>query len=172
MLILFFSILLFTFIGIITSAVKSGDELSDAFIPAVIGAILVGMTLGIPMTIITNRDIKNKPWLLETRSERVCRIWSLEDNAEIRGSFTLGTGRVNEKPVYTWYYKTQKGFKLGQIDADKCYIEETDTTQPDLIKVTTATKKGWYQGLVKQEHWVLRVPKGTVVKRFNLDSKL
>lgn len=118
-------------------------------------------------------QVKNHPEITKVRSEHYLYIYSIEDNSNVSGSFILGSGSVNEKPVYTFYYKTKHGYKIGTVSTDICYIKEIKGLKtPEIINECDVPIDGsFWKGFKFNERCIIMVPEGTIIKRFNLDSK-
>jgi hypothetical protein len=67
-------------------------------------------------------------------------IYSVNDNSEVSGKFFLGFGKVEENWEYSYYYKTEFGYKIGQINADDVYVVENDELKPQIRTVNNCVK--------------------------------
>lgn len=123
--------------------------------------------------VIGEAQVKNHPEITQVQSEHYLYIYSIEDNSNISGSFVLGSGSVNEKPVYTFYYKTKHGYKIGTVSADISYIKEIKGIKtPEIIDECDVPIDGsFWKGFKFNDRYIIMVPEGTIIKRFNLDSK-
>lgn len=59
------------------------------------------------------------------------KIVALQDNSSVSGSFFLGSGSVDNKNYYAFYYETENGFKYMTLDAES-------TRNPVYIKYITS----------------------------------
>lgn len=86
-------------------------------------------------------------------------IYSLDRGTEVSGSFTLGSGSVEENIVYYFYVETDRGFQLKSVSADynEIYLIEDDGVTPHLDKIK---QKGEYP------YYAIYVPEGTIVRQF------
>ena len=91
--------------------------------------------------------------------EHVVNIMSMSRGSSISGTFVLGTGTIKEKNYYFYYYQTDKGIKLGQIESDDTYIIETDEYEPSIYHHKTKWESDYY---------ILYVPFDTVVTTYVL----
>lgn len=122
---------------------------------------------------IAQAQVKNHPEITQVQSEHYLYIYSIEDNSNVSGSFVLGSGSVNEKPVYTFYYKAKHGYKIGTVSADISYIKEIKGLKtPEIIDECDVPIDGsFWKGFKFNDRYIIMVPEGTIIKRFNLDSK-
>jgi heme/copper-type cytochrome/quinol oxidase subunit 2 len=94
-------------------------------------------------------------------------IASLNDDSSISGRFMLGSGSIDEDPVYVYYSVEQDGgMMLRTLKADNAKIYE-DSNEPYLKVFNTQM----VFGNVYQKY-EFHVPNDTVVRYYNLDSKL
>jgi hypothetical protein len=92
-------------------------------------------------------------------------ILSLNDGSQISGSFILGSGSINQFPVFVTYQTLKNGgYRLITIRADQAEIRE-DATQGDCY----VHEKLW---VASGTYSVIHVPKGTIIRQYNLDGKL
>lgn len=78
-------------------------------------------------------------------------IIALQDNSDIQGSFFLGSGSINNRDYYVYYYKTEYGYKQNKLYLDNDwtpvylhYIPQGGTPHIDqyaLVEHTTLIKK-------------------------------
>lgn len=113
-------------------------------------------------------------------------IYSLKNDTQIQGNFTLGTGSLYETEYYYFYIKNSRGnFERGEVPVRHAEINETDNKQPAVLipyVIKTIRKdnlkhpKLWYfntQNTSKTSETytdkrILRVPKGTIIKKFSV----
>jgi hypothetical protein len=102
------------------------------------------------------------------------RIISLKDTALIHGSFTLGSGVLDQKPSFMYYKVVDNGFQLKSVPASMTTIIEDENDKPFIreyykIWYTLFThKKNGYKTL----NYEIHVPKDTIIRQFNLDSEV
>lgn len=110
---------------------------------------------------------------------------SLADTSEISGNVSGGLYYVNvsidSDEVYSFYYKANNGVKKGKVDAETATIYEKDNCTPQVIEYTTHTKNkmnkvlrnilAFGYGESIQKTYDIYTPKGTILKRFNLDAQ-
>lgn len=104
---------------------------------------------------------------------------SLNDGSTTSGSFTLGSGYVGEHLTYTFYRKEgEHGIVRRSIRANKTTIYEVDSTEAPKLVVSEVPSginyNLWLFSINKdcgKEHYDLYIPKGSIVKEFNLDNQ-
>lgn len=86
-------------------------------------------------------------------------IYSLDRGTEVSGSFTLGTGSIDENIVYYFYVETDRGFQLKSLTVgyEEIYLDEDDMVTPHIDKIKTKGEDPYY---------VIYVPEGTIVRQF------
>jgi len=111
-------------------------------------------------------------------------IISLKNVLALEGDFFIGTGTLDSKLYYIYYYKTERGgSKLTKAEAEKTELFEENRTDAYIAKVY---KKTTYPGLEKWD-WLfvpsfiasgshefghaLHIPRGTIKREINLDLK-
>jgi len=101
----------------------------------------------------------------------------LQDNNSVSGSFFLGSGYINGEMKYVFYYETDGGYKMKQIDYDKALIKYTNETP----KVETYREvqtdafinkfSVYMSGCGCNNKNIIYVPKGTIKQNYNLDAQ-
>ena len=93
---------------------------------------------------------------------------ALNDNMGITGARYLCSGYINEELKYTYLYKVPgKGITSNAIDADKCYIVESE--KPKLVTTTYAINTNRFVDffvfdfLLQETEYTLFVPNGSIV---------
>lgn len=112
--------------------------------------------------------------------QRTVKLESLVDGSDIRGSFFLGSGVINEVSVFTWYEQSEPGsYRQEQADADVSTVHFT-TDAPHYVLTVKRHDDGPFIG-----KWGLRadagegvewtydfyVPKGTIKNNYTLDAQ-
>lgn len=97
-------------------------------------------------------------------------ISSINRNSEISGSFFLGTGSVDEKNYYYFYYKSRYGYKLDKITVKNSYIVETKHKKPEIVKVVDTYNQDVFIKLLDSnvKRYLIYVPENTIIKDFKL----
>lgn len=100
-----------------------------------------------------------------THIDRV-NIKSMADQTLIHGSFTLGTGSIDENPVYIYYYNVDDAvtWKQGHIRVEMAKVHE-DTEMRPYIDITKSPF-----GNVRFMDF--HVPNNTVYSYYALDSRV
>lgn len=111
--------------------------------------------------------VGHNSWLQEYNSSYnnlVTKIVSLDREAGADGSFFLGCGVVEEKPIYYYYYEVSPNvYTLGSVKSDKnhaVYIVETSDYEPSIYKYKDAKIDP------SKYNYNIYVPFGTVIKTF------
>ena len=95
-------------------------------------------------------------------------IESLDVFNGIRGSFTLGSGTIKNKPIYYFYRKAEEGYilqTLGGESKDGLVILKQDSDK-HYVEVYEA-KGNFWQLSMKQKKYIIVVPENTIKKEFN-----
>lgn len=101
-------------------------------------------------------------------------IYSLRNSSETAGSFTLGSGIINEVEYCYVMYKTENGaYKRHKIPMDNIEIIESSTLAPAIYSLEYTRKSR--SGLIKYTNttsstgdYRIVVPKGTVIEQFKI----
>lgn len=115
---------------------------------------------------------------LETSMQEVSNveIYSLNNDTEIYGHFTFGSGTIKEEMYYYYYVKGDYGYMIEKIKAKGVEIVEREDEE-QIANIITYKKK-----LVKENNWVafgkdifeqtykviMYVPKGSVKITYNV----
>ena len=111
--------------------------------------LLVG-GIGIPISASMYHNAKSE------YIKHMVNIVSLDRGTGVYGQFTLGSGTVEDKAVYYYYYQVRENtYKLSKLYANECYIVETDEYQPSIYKIK---EKGQLD-----PYYNIYVPFGTIV---------
>lgn len=111
-------LLVFTAITLIVAGLISGEDLGmGSCIGGGMGLVI--LALSIVGTCVSNQEY----------SKFMHNIVSIRRN-DATGSFVLGTSREDSNSYYCYYYKDDKGYKLGKQRTNECYIIETDEVEP------------------------------------------
>ena len=96
----------------------------------------------------------------KTYENKIYDILSLSINSEVDGNFILGSGHIEEKQYYYFYYKTEYGAVLEKENIEYTYIIETNDIEPSLWHVK-------YKGL----NWktIIYVPENTITVSYDIN---
>ena len=124
----------------------------------------VGMTMagifGAFALALTIVGICHYPEYQTPSSTHIVDIMSINRGSSVEGHFSLGSGTIEETSYYFYYYETDRGIKLGKVEADDTYIVETSEFIPSIYEVKEANTFLTYN--------ILYVPIGTVMTVYNL----
>jgi len=124
----------------------------------------IGMTMsgvfGAFVLALTIVGICHYPEYQTPSKNHIVDIMSISRGSSVEGHFVLGSGTIEETSYYFYYYETDKGIKLGKVEADDTYIVETSEFIPSIYEVKEANTFLTYN--------ILYVPVGTVMTVYNL----
>jgi len=145
---------------------EEGDFLVALFI-AFWGAV-AGFLLALVIGAIVYNSTAHVPVPLE----------NLVDNTQIHGRFFLGSGTIDEVPVYVWYEQTDNNtFRQNQINVDQATIHYLLDKRRPYYVATFHNKKGffrewgWDVNPSDVTHIDFYVPRGTITNNYTLDAK-
>lgn len=107
-----------------------------------------------------------------TRSWDV-KLRALNTGSEIHGQFYLGSGQIDEKPVFRFLYEqADGGVKLSSVPASKTTVYEEDTAPRLTTYETQRHANGFWApfGITafKSYAYEFRVPEGSVLKTYEV----
>lgn len=98
-------------------------------------------------------------------------LHTLHDSSGTTGSFFLGSGTIDSKPVFMYYEKQGDSYFLRHADADFATVIESTST-PHVDKLVERANNKWWGLAFGAGHSVnFYVPKGSVVSNYTLDAK-
>lgn len=87
----------------------------------------------------------------------------------INGRFFLGSGRVDESNVYTYYARMDEGFRSGRIEADDALVIE-DSSETPRIEIYRESFSWWISPVgYLDENYVVYVPEGSIKPMIDMD---
>jgi hypothetical protein len=109
----------------------------------------------------------------ETITDDILYLEALQDNNSIEGNFFLGCGRVNGEMKYIFYYKTDGGYKMGELNKNVLIKYTNERPRIEIYKKIKTDAYTWsiYLEGCDCENTVIYVPKGTIKQYYNLDAK-
>jgi len=132
---------------------------------------IYGVVIGIGVGLIVERSISCSIDYIDNEYPH-CYLYNLQDDSQVNGKFALGSGRIQEKQYFVFYSKDSHGFKHSKLDVSKCRVQEWDG-KPILMRVEREPKNPNFftKGLklYPDVQWIFKVPRGTVIRNFNLD---
>ena len=106
---------------------------------------------------------------------------SLADGSGIQGHFFLGSGSVDQRPVYTWYEQNgSNSYVRRQADADAAAIHYlpdgkkpyyVHSVEKDTHSFLTTAAIDAGAGTTMDERWDFYIPRGSIVRDYTLDNK-
>lgn len=108
----------------------------------------------------------------EWRDESTASIKSLQDTRHTSGSFFLGSGSIDSKPVF-WYYADNGGYStLEYRDASSVHIVETDDQEPRVTEQRFHSNNRWFHTIHDgARQYVFYIPEGSITNNFELDAR-
>ena len=128
--------------------------------------ILFGIVTGIFIALLI-------PSETEMKLNETLELQSFKDGSSINGSFFLGTGSIDGTMKYTFYYKTEGGFKMKQLNYDNVivkYSDEAPKVEEYKSRQTNASINK-YSFDLKDKEYIVYVPEGTVKNNYVLDAQ-
>lgn len=129
---------------------------------------IVGGAVGLIITCILPMETTYKGLSLE--------IVSLQDNNGVNGEFYLGSGYVENRMKYIFYYKLgDNEYKMMSVDYDAATIKYTDEKPfiviNELCPTDALINKFAYDFNINSKTYVIHVPKGSILNNYSLDSQ-
>ena len=116
-------------------------------------------------------------WALPAKLETKVYTQNLEclqDNNSVNGGFFLGTGSVEGKMKYVYYYKDADSlYHMKQIDYANASIKYSDETPKIETYKEEATKDfiNYFAWDYTEDKYIIYIPKGSIKQNFNLDAQ-
>lgn len=166
MTIILLAIIIGIILGIKTIPESPFTELFDyIFVPIIFG-FLVGF-LGFLVAIALPMDTYDANYSYS--------IESLQDNSSIKGQCYLGSGSIEGKMQYIFYYQSGEYYKMAQIEHDSAKIKYSN--KKPIVHITeNCPTDSWinyfaYDSDIHDKDYIIEVPKGTIKNNYNLNAK-
>lgn len=103
-------------------------------------------------------------------------IVSLQDNNNSKGNYFIGSGRSEGKMKYSFYYKSDGGFKLKEIDYKNATIIYSDSIRIEQFgekEVDSFINYFAYDNFQDEDYMKFKIyiPEGTIKTNFTLDAE-
>ena len=139
----------------------------EDYILVSIFAILIGGIIGTSVA-----------FALPAKTEIVKTTYNLEalqDNNSVKGSFFLGSGQIDGKMKYVFYYERDGFYKLEQADYEEVKIKYSD----EKPKAERFNRKNVKDAFINNfaidcncyQEYIIYVPKGTIKQNYSLDAQ-
>ena len=100
---------------------------------------------------------------------------ALQDNNSVKGSFFLGSGQIEGKMKYVFYYKNEGYYKLEQADYSEVKVKYSD----EKPKAERFNRKNVKDAFINNfaidcncyQEYIIYVPKGTIKQNYSLDAQ-
>ena len=100
-------------------------------------------------------------------------LHNLQDESQIHGSFSLGSGYIDEEPCFVFYEMEDNGYVLRSVPADKSKIIEDENDKPFIRRYETYSEGRLTRSKMYHDwRFEFHVPQGTIIKEWYLDAKL
>ena len=130
-------------------------------------AILIGGIIGTALA-----------FVLPAKTEIVKTTYNLEalqDNNSVKGSFFLGSGQIEGKMKYVFYYERDGFYKLEQADYSKVKVKYSN----EKPKAERFNRKNVKDAFINNfaidcncyQEYIIYVPKGTIKQNYSLDAQ-
>jgi len=166
------TILICGIIGLIIAIVLNFDgfdyieDIILYFIIGMFGALLGGLIgLLIAFALPAKTEIVKTTYNLE----------ALQDNNSVKGSFFLGSGQIEGKMKYVFYYENDGYYKLEQADYNEVKVKYSD----EKPKAERFNRKNVKDAFINNfaidcnsyQEYIIYVPKGTIKQNYSLDAQ-
>ena len=139
----------------------------EDYILTSISAILIGGIIGTALA-----------FVLPAKTEIVKTTYNLEalqDNNSVKGSFFLGSGQIEGKMKYVFYYERDGFYKLEQADYSKVKVKYSN----EKPKAERFNRKNVKDAFINNfaidcncyQEYIIYVPKGTIKQNYSLDAQ-
>jgi hypothetical protein len=139
----------------------------EDYILVSIPAILIGGIIGTAIA-----------FALPAKTEIVKTTYNLEalqDNNSVKGSFFLGSGQIDGKMKYVFYYENDGYYKLEQADYKEVKVKHSD----EKPKAERFNRKNVKDAFINNfaidcncyQEYIIYVPKGTIKQNYTLDAQ-
>lgn len=160
---------IFIAIGILVSFIVSYRDYCDVweyFLYAILFAIC-GAFVGFFVALALPADSEKHTYTLE--------LENLQDGSGVNGRFFLGSGMINSRMRYVFYYRDGEFYKMAQVDMSDAKIRYTESP-PKAIVTTTVFSNTLLNNFAidlscDDDSYILEVPKGTIKSNFTLDAQ-
>lgn len=100
---------------------------------------------------------------------------ALQDNNSVKGSFFLGSGQIEGKMKYVFYYERDGFYKLEQADYEEVKVKYSD----EKPKAERFNRKNVKDAFINNfaidcncyQEYIIYVPKGTIKQNYSLDAQ-
>ena len=139
----------------------------EDYILTSISAIIIGGIIGTALA-----------FVLPAKTEIVKTTYNLEalqDNNSVKGSFFLGSGQIEGKMKYVFYYERDGFYKLEQADYSKVKVKYSN----EKPKAERFNRKNVKDAFINNfaidcncyQEYIIYVPKGTIKQNYSLDAQ-
>lgn len=137
------------------------------YIASSVNGFVVGAVIGLFVSIMLPMDTYDKQYSLS--------IETLQDNNSVSGRFFLGSGQIEGKMKYVFYYEEDGLYTMMQLDYNLVQIKYSDN-KPKLIITEKYPSDAFINYFAIDfdafsKTYIIEVPKGTIKNNYNLDAQ-
>jgi hypothetical protein len=104
------------------------------------------------------------------------KIVCLQDNNSTTGRFFLGTGQIEGKMKYVFYYEENGGFKMKQTGYENTTVKYSDVTKVERYREEPVESFINYFAIddcysESNMNFIIYVPQGTIKNNYSLDAQ-
>ena len=105
-----------------------------------------------------------------TTTQHYLYIYSLKNQNDTEGDFLLGSGNIEQKEYYYYFYKGVNGYNRGKINVNSVSIQETNSRRAELVEIyRTYSQDGFIRWQPQSTNrYIMYVPKNTIIKQFKV----
>lgn len=142
------------------------SDFEDYILSSII-AILIGGIIGTAIAF----SLPAKTEIVKT----TYNLDALQDNNSVKGSFFLGSGQIEGKMKYVFYYENKGYYKLEQADYSEVKIKYSDE-KPKAERFKRKNVKDAFMNNFAidcncYQEYIIYVPKGTINQNYSLDAQ-
>jgi hypothetical protein len=149
----------------IGSAAWFDEDRVEGFVGGLVCSLVVSFLIFIPALIIAEV-------ITDEKFERAYSVDLLQvsDGSAINGRIGLFSGFINEEQYYFYYYDNGEGIVNGRVPADRTIVKEDSEVGGYLDVFKDVSGNDWVPTEQEEPKYVLHVPKGTVIRSWELDG--
>jgi len=152
-----------------------GADYDYDIIEELVSRIIMAAFLGAAIGLIIGFLVPSK--MIEQKS--TFKLMNLQDGSQVSGNFFLGSGTIEGKMNYVFYYNLDSTtFAMAQIKYDVAtvkYTKDSTTAYVECYKTVDDKNYFWNKFSIDTDYgnmrYVIYVPKGTIKTNYNLDAQ-
>ena len=130
---------------------------------------LLGFAMYAPM------DYESDKFYVSSEEISNIEIYSIEGSMGIQGRFVLGSGSIEGKQIYEYYYYSDGGYYRDYIYSKNVKIVMDDTEVPRIYKVVKEYRFKWFlfhsgKGNAREiTETIIYLPEGSIIENYTLN---